>query len=88
MTTVWYVYMLLCADKTLYTGITTDLNRRLLEHNSSQKGAKYSKTRRPVVLIWSEKQPNRSEAAKREWAIKQLTRSEKERLSGVDKQSF
>ncbi len=88
MATVWYVYMLLCADKTLYTGITTDLNRRLLEHNSSPKGAKYSKTRRPVVLIWSEKQPNRSEAAKREWAIKQLTRSEKERLSGVDKHSF
>lgn len=74
---MWYVYILQCADGTLYTGITKNVQKRLLEHNTSTKGAKYTKVRRPVILKYSEVQENRSTASKREYAIKQLTRSEK-----------
>ena len=73
----YYVYILRCSDDTLYTGITTDLTRRLDEHNSSPKGAKYTKIRRPVVLVYKELYEDRSSASKREYAIKQLTRNEK-----------
>ncbi len=74
-------YILRCADDTLYTGITTDLDRRVQEHNTDdKKGAKYTKNRRPVELIYSEEYENRSEASKREYAIKQLSREEKLRL--------
>lgn len=72
----WYVYLLKCADDTLYTGITTDVNRRLNEHNKGT-GAKYTKTRRPVVLVAVSEASNRSEASKEEYRIKQLTRKEK-----------
>jgi putative endonuclease len=72
----WYVYILKCADDTLYTGITTDVNRRLNEHNKGT-GAKYTKTRRPVVLVAVSEASNRSEASKEEYRIKQLTRKEK-----------
>ena len=72
--------MLKCADGTLYTGITTELNRRLDEHNEGI-GAKYTVTRRPVSLVYSERQPDRSKAAKREYAIKSLTRAEKLKLT-------
>jgi len=67
---MYYVYMLECADGTLYTGITTDLERRLEEHNGSEKGAKYTRARRPVTLVYSEKYPDRSSASKREYEIK------------------
>ena len=73
----YFVYILECSDNTLYTGIATDVNRRLDEHNNSDKGAKYTKIRRPVKLVYSEVQENRSSASKREYAIKKLTRSEK-----------
>jgi len=73
----YFIYILECSDKTLYTGITTDLDRRLEEHNNSTKGAKYTKLRRPVKLVYSEESENRSSASKREYAIKKLSRVEK-----------
>jgi len=79
--TVWYVYILRCADRTLYTGVTTDVDRRVKEHNEhASKGAKYTRTRRPVTLVYQEPQQTRSDACKREWAIKKMTRSQKECL--------
>ncbi len=74
---MWYVYILECSDKTLYTGITTELKRREDEHNSSQKGAKYTKIRRPVRLVYSCEKKNKSEASKEECRIKKLSRKEK-----------
>ncbi len=74
---MYYLYILECADKTLYTGITTDLDRRVLEHNSTKLGAKYTSARRPVTVVFSKKFRNRSAASKEESRIKQLTRDEK-----------
>ena len=71
------VYILKCADGTLYVGSTTDVKRRVDEHNSSSKGAKYTKARRPVQLMHAEIFENRSEAQKREAVLKKLTRKEK-----------
>ena len=76
----YFVYILKCNDDTLYTGITTDILRRVEEHNSSEKGAKYTKIRRPVELIYQEELENRSTASKREYAIKKLKREDKLRL--------
>lgn len=76
----YFVYILKCADNTLYTGITTDLQRRLQEHNNSDKGAKYTKLRRPVEIVYSEESQNRSTASKREHAIKKLKRHDKLKL--------
>jgi len=73
----YFIYILKCSDDTLYTGITTDLARRVDEHNSSDKGAKYTKLRRPVSLVYSEESEDRSSASKREYAIKKLTRQQK-----------
>ncbi|MEA2091745.1 MAG: GIY-YIG nuclease family protein [Campylobacterota bacterium] len=73
----YFVYIVECSDNTLYTGIATDVERRLDEHNNSDKGAKYTKIRRPVKLVYSEVQEDRSSASKREHAIKKLTRNEK-----------
>ena len=78
---VWLVYLARCADGTLYAGVTTDTSARLAAHNSGQ-GAKYTRTRGPVTLVYEEKAPNRSAALRREWAIKRLARTEKERLIG------
>jgi putative endonuclease len=72
----WTVYMLRCADGSLYTGIARDAAARLAVHNAG-RGAKYTKARRPVSLIWSEPADCRSSALKREYAIKQLRRTEK-----------
>lgn len=75
---MYYVYILKCADNTLYTGITTELERRVEEHNHSDKGAKYTRLRRPVALIYSEKHEDRSRASKREYEIKKkMTRAQK-----------
>ena len=75
---VYYVYIVKCADNTLYTGIATQLDRRVEEHNSSDKGAKYTRVRRPVELVYSEEYPDRSSASKREYEIKKkMTRKEK-----------
>jgi putative endonuclease len=75
----WFVYILRCADDTLYTGITTDVSRRINEHNglSKIKGAKCTRARRPVKLVYSEPCTDRSAAGKREWEIKQLSRTQK-----------
>jgi len=73
----YFIYIVQCSDDTLYTGIATDVKRRLEEHNSSDKGAKYTKARRPVKLVYSEESENRSSATKREIAIKKLSRDKK-----------
>ncbi len=73
------MYILRCADGTFYTGWTTDPERRTKVHNSG-KGAKYTRARRPVELIYYEEFDDKIEAQRREWAIKQLTRAEKEEL--------
>lgn len=77
---MWQVYILKCADKTLYTGITTDLKRRVIEHNGSVLGAKYTRGRRPVKLVYSRRAKNKSLAAKLEWQIKKMSRQEKMKL--------
>lgn len=77
----WYVYIVRCADGTLYTGVAIDIARRIAQHNGVQaNGARYTRSRRPVRLVYQEKAPNRSAACKREYAIKQLTRSAKTAL--------
>lgn len=76
----YIVYMLRCSDGTFYTGIARDVEKRVHEHNESAKGAKYTKGRRPVVLVYTEVVANRSEAQKREHSLRQLTRSEKRAL--------
>lgn len=73
----WFLYVVRCGDDTLYTGVTTDLNRRVNEHNTSKRGAKYTKTRRPVNLIWSKEYNNRSEAQSAEYNFKKLSRKQK-----------
>lgn len=74
---MYFVYILECSDHTFYTGITTNLDRRVKEHNNSKLGAKYTKVRRPVRLIYSREFNNRSEASIEEARIKKLSRSEK-----------
>lgn len=81
MSAAWYVYLLACADGTLYTGVTTDLDRRLRQHNGElYGGAKYTACRRPVTLRWSAPAATRSLAQQREAAIKSLSRRQKEAL--------
>lgn len=74
---MYYLYILKCADNTLYTGITTNLKRRISEHDSSKLGAKYTKSRRPVKLVYSKKFKNRSSASRAEIKIKLLNKSQK-----------
>lgn len=76
-----YTYILECNDKTLYTGWTTDLEKRVRAHNEG-KGAKYTKSRAPVKLVYYEQYETKQEALKREYAIKQLSRKEKLALIG------
>ena len=76
----WWVYILRCGDGTLYTGITDDLPRRLEAHRAG-RGAKYTRGRGPLALVYWEKQTDRAAASRREWAIKRLTRTEKEALA-------
>lgn len=75
----WYVYILLCGDGTLYCGSTDDVARRLAAHRSG-KGAKYTRGRGPLELVYSEETENHSAALKRECAIKRLSREEKWKL--------
>lgn len=74
---MYYLYILECADKTLYTGITTDLERRVDEHNDTKLGAKYTSSRRPVKMVYFRKFKNRSTASKEEARIKKLKKTEK-----------
>jgi len=78
----WYLYIVKCCDNTLYTGITTDISRRLKEHNS-KKGAFYTQNKTPVELVYQESMDNQSQARKREVAIKRLSRKEKLELIGL-----
>ncbi len=75
----WFVYILHCADNSYYTGITTDLNRRLKQHNNGT-GAKYTAAKKPTQLIYHEQQPNRSQATKRELELKKLTHQQKQQF--------
>ena len=77
--TQWYVYMVRCADGTLYTGIATDVERRVAEHNTGQ-GAKYTRGRGPVVLVYRETVKDRPSALRREHAIKKLSTGKKRDL--------
>jgi putative endonuclease len=80
---MWQVYVLECADGTFYTGITTDIKRRLAEHNESDLGAKYTRGRRPVKLVFLEETQSRSSASSLEQKIKKMTRREKGRLIDI-----
>lgn len=77
---MYSLYILQCSDGTFYTGITNNVPRRLEEHNSSNLGAKYTRGRRPVELVYTRKFRNRSTASREERRIKQLSRDEKKSL--------
>lgn len=77
---MYYLYILKCADKTLYTGITTDLKRRTAEHNAGSLGARYTSGRRPVKVVYSKRFKNRSMASQEEARIKKMKRGEKLKL--------
>ena len=79
-TSNWYVYMIRTVDGQLYTGITTDIQRRWQEHLSGKGGARYFRTRKPYLLALLENHPDRSTASKREAAIKKMPKSDKELL--------
>lgn len=78
----WYVYMLRCGDGSLYTGITDDVEKRLAAHRAG-KGAKYTRGRGPLELVYSQEQPDKSAALRREYEIKQLSRQQKRELCGL-----
>lgn len=86
MEPVWYLYILRCGDGSLYTGITTDVERRLAAHRSG-KGAKYTRGRGPLELVYREECGGHSAALKREWEIKQLSREQKQQLLETGKQA-
>ena len=80
----WYVYFLRCADGSLYAGVTTDVTRRVREHNGEGgkgKGAKYTKARSPVNLVYQESMPTRSKALIREAQLRKLSKLEKEKIA-------
>lgn len=77
---VWYVYMLRCADESLYTGIATDVERRFVEHKSG-RGAKYTRSHPPLAVVYREECADKSAALRREAAIKKLPRAEKQKLA-------
>ncbi len=79
----WYVYMVRCSDGSLYTGIARDIEKRIAEHNSEKTGAKYTKSRRPVQLVYSEAVATRSAASQREFVIKRLSKKQKEALVSI-----
>lgn len=82
---VWFVYMVRCADQSLYTGVTTNIQRRLDEHNKcDKKGARYTRARRPVTLCYTESLTGRAAACQRESEIKRLSKVAKEALTSLD----
>jgi len=74
----WFVYLLRCNDNSLYAGVTTDIKRRVTEHNTSALGAKYTRARRPVTLAYLEEADSRSDAGKQEYKLRKLTKQKKE----------
>ena len=77
---IWHIYMVRCSDGTLYTGITNDLKKRIEAHNSGKDGARYTRSRRPVKLVYSGQVESKSAAAKLEYQLKKLPRLKKIRL--------
>jgi putative endonuclease len=77
---MYYLYIIECADKTLYTGITKDLERRIFEHNETKRGAKYTSSRRPIRLVFFQKFEKRYLAMREEYRIKQLRKAQKVEL--------
>jgi len=73
----WFLYVVQCSDGTLYTGVTTDIERRIREHNGSKRGAKYTRGRRPVELVYVKDCRDRFEALREEYKFKSLSRKEK-----------
>lgn len=87
--TQWVVYLLRCADNSLYCGITNNLTKRLRQHNGELAGgAKYTKVRQPCQLVYSEESANRSHASQREYTIKQFSKAQKEALIITHKSSL
>ena len=78
---MWFVYILKCSDGTFYTGITKDIKRRVQEHNSSVLGAKYTRGRRPVKLVYVIRKKNKSLAATQEYLIKKMSKKDKKILT-------
>lgn len=79
-TKAYYTYIVRCSDDSLYTGYTTNLKKRLREHNEGKNGAKYTRSRRPVTLVYYEKYYTKHDAMSREALIKQLSRRQKDKL--------
>ena len=77
---VYFVYLVRCKDSSLYCGITTDVKRRIDEHNTSIRSLKYTRSRRPVTLVYVEEVTSREDALKREFSIKRLSKLKKEQL--------
>lgn len=73
----YFIYILKCNDQSVYTGITTDIARRLHEHNHTTRGAKYTRSRRPVVLLAQKEVGTKSDALKLEWKLKKMRREQK-----------
>ncbi|HEX4975914.1 MAG TPA: GIY-YIG nuclease family protein [Pseudomonadales bacterium] len=78
--TDWFVYILRCVDGSLYTGVTNDVDRRLKQHNAGLQGARYTRQRRPVSLVYCERVDGRAQAQRREFEIKALAKTDKEAL--------
>ena len=76
----WFMYVVRCADNSLYAGVTKNIKRRILEHNYGMRGAKYTRSRRPVELVFIEECDDGSTALKKEWAFKRLSKPKKERI--------
>ncbi len=79
----WHVYIVRCSDRTLYTGIAVDPAARIAQHNAG-RGARYTRGRRPVELVYCERLADRAAALRREMAIKRLAPSAKRRLAGIE----
>ena len=76
----WFVYLLICSDSSFYCGVTTDVYKRFGEHNFSDKGAKYTRGRRPVHLVWFERCLSKKDAYQKEYKIKKMKRSKKHEI--------
>ena len=81
----WLMYVVRCADNSLYAGVTKNLKRRILEHNYGMRGAKYTRSRRPVKVVYEEECSDHSDALKKEWAFKKLSKTRKERIIAESK---
>ena len=83
----WHMYVVRCSDGSLYAGIAKNLRKRILEHNYGMKGAKYTRSRRPVEVVYKEECETHSEALKREWAFKKLSKRKKEQIVSGNKKA-